>query len=100
MTRALIYLRTTPERRDELLKAFERLAVLSVARELPGFLGAELQVPVDADDQVLLSSFWSTPQHFEAWLATEQPQLLLAEVRNLLVAAPETHVYRVVESVS
>jgi heme-degrading monooxygenase HmoA len=100
MTRTLLYLKTKPGRRDELLQVFERLGVLAVASEQPGFLGAELSLDVDDENQVLIAAFWASPEHYEAWFASPVRNRLLRELEPLLAGKVETRVYRVVESVS
>jgi heme-degrading monooxygenase HmoA len=100
LTRSLLYVRTKPGRREELVAAFERLGILAVASDQPGFLGAELAVAVDDDDAVLITGFWASPEHYEAWLANPIRGELLDQVAQLLVSEPETRLYHVVESIS
>jgi heme-degrading monooxygenase HmoA len=100
MTRSLLYLRTKPNRRDELLQVFERLGVLALASQQPGFLGAELQVPLDDGDEVLVTAAWASPEHYEAWLASPVREAMGDELMPLLEAEPERRVYRVVETIS
>jgi heme-degrading monooxygenase HmoA len=100
LTRSLLYIRTKPGRRDELMAAFERLGMLAVASDQPGFLGAELAFDVDDEDAVLIAGFWASPEHYEAWLANPIRSELLDQVAQLVASEPETRLYHVVESIS
>ncbi len=82
------------------MHAFERLGVLAAASERPGFLGAELQVPYDDEDHLLVTASWASREHYGAWLESPIREALLQEVENLLVEEPDPRVYHVVESVS
>ncbi len=93
-------LRTKPGRRDELLQVFERLGILAAASEQPGFLGAELQVPLDDDEELLVTAGWASPEHYQAWLESPVRAAMRDELEPLLAAEPEPRLYRVVEAVS
>jgi quinol monooxygenase YgiN len=100
MTRSLLFLRTKPGRRDELVQLLERLGVLGAASEQPGFLGAEMQVPLDSDDHVLVTASWASPEHYQGWLENPAREAMRPELEPLLAEEPEPRLYRVVESVS
>ena len=100
MTRSLLYLRAKPGCRDRLLAVFERLSVLALASGQPGFLGAELHVPLDDGDEVLVTAAWASAEHYEAWLASPVREAMGEELMPLLAAEPERRLYRAVETVS
>jgi len=100
MTRSVLFLRTRPGKREELVRAFERLGVLQAASAQPGFLGAELHVPLDDADHVLVLASWASPEAYQAWLDNPIREAARAELEPLLAAEPEPHLYRVVEAVS
>jgi heme-degrading monooxygenase HmoA len=100
MTRSLLYLQTKPGRREEVLQIFERLGILAVAAKQPGFLGAELAVAAEDENQLVVTGFWASPEHYEAWLANPIRGELLMQAEHLLDGPPTTRLYRVIESVS
>lgn len=99
MTRSYVYIRARPGRRDELIRALDRIEVLTAARKQPGFLAAEIQVRSGDDDNLLLWSSWASPEHHERWLANSAYVQLLRETADLRVDAPEVRVYQVVDAV-
>lgn len=100
MTRCHLYLRVKPGKRDELLKLLDRLEVLTAKRGQPGFLAAEIQVPVEDDERVLVWSSWASREHYERWLGSPAGAEMLREIRRLLTAEPESRVYRVVAAIA
>lgn len=99
MTRSYLHLRSRPERREELIRALDRLEVLTAARRQPGFLAGEIQLaPADAD-RLLLWSSWASPEHHERWLASPAYARMLAETEDLRDGEPDVRVYRVVDAV-
>ena len=99
MTRSYIYLHAKAGRRDEVTNALDRLELLTAAREQPGFLTAEIQVPFDDQDHVLVWSSWASREHYERWLASPPSVNMFREITGLLAEEPELHVYRVVDAV-
>ncbi len=99
MTRAYVHIRSKPGCRDELIRALDRLEVLTAAREQPGFLAAEIQVSPGDDDHLLVWSSWASPEHHERWLGSSAYAQMLHETAGLRAAAPKVLVYRVVDAV-
>jgi quinol monooxygenase YgiN len=96
----MLFLHLKPGRRHDLLRVVERLEVLAVASRQQGFLGVELAVPVDDEDRAVIVGSWASPEHYERWLAGPLSGQLLDQIEELLSEPPESHVYRVAESVS
>ena len=72
-----------------------RLEISTAVRDQPGFLGAEMQVPFDDEDDVLLSTAWASREHYERWLAGSAGDDILGGVGGLLAEEPQfasTHV--------
>jgi heme-degrading monooxygenase HmoA len=99
MTRSYISIRPQPGRRSELLQVLERVEALTAARNLPGFIAAEIQVPIAGDEHVLVWSSWASPEHHDRWLAGPAYEQLLREIGDLSAEPPTVRVYRVVEAV-
>jgi len=100
MTRGHLYLRAKPGKRDELLRALDRLAVLAAKRGQPGFLAAEIQLPFEDDERLLVSSSWASREHYERWLRSPAGQEMLREIRRLLAEEPVWRVYQVVDAIN
>jgi heme-degrading monooxygenase HmoA len=100
MIRSLLFLHAQSGRGSELLRIFERLGVLAVASEQPGFLGVEVAACLDDEDDVVIVGFWASPEHYERWRAGPVPGQLLQQLEGLLTTVPVNRVYRIVEAVS
>ncbi len=100
MTRSLLFLHARPGRGIELLRILERLGVLAVASEQPGFLGVEVAASIDDDDEIVIVGFWASAEHYARWRSGPVPSQLLEQIEGLLATAPVNRVYHVVEAVS
>jgi quinol monooxygenase YgiN len=100
MTRGHLYLRAKPGRRDELLRALDELAVLAAKRRQPGFLGAEILLPFEDDERLLVWSSWASREHYERWLGDPASQEMLRAIRRLLAEEPVWRVYQVVDTIN
>ena len=99
MTRSYVYLYLQGGRQDEVLSALDRLEVLTAAREQPGFLAAEVQVPFDDQDHLLVWSSWASREHYERWLASPPCTTMFREIAHLLAGEPELRIYHVINAV-
>ena len=99
MTRSHVYLRAKAGRRKDLLDVLGRLEILAAVRNQPGFLGAELHVPDDDDDHVVIWTAWASREHYERWLAGPVCEDMLREVGDLVAEEPEFRLYHVVDAV-
>ena len=99
MTRSYLYLRAKAGGRQDLLDALGRLEILTAIRDQPGFLGAELQVPFDDEDDVLLSTAWASREHYERWLTDSARDDILGGVSGLVAEEPAIRLYRVADAV-
>ncbi len=100
MTRSLLFLHAKRGRGAELLRILEKLGVLGVASEQPGFLGVEVAESIDDEDDILIVGFWASAEHYERWRTGPIPGRLLEQIEGLLTTAPVNRVYHVVEAVS
>jgi quinol monooxygenase YgiN len=99
MTRSYISIRAQPGRREELLQVLDRLETLMAARDQPGFLATEIQVPIDDDEHLLVWSSWASSEHHDRWLGGAEYERVLREIGDLVVEPPVVRVYRVVDAV-
>jgi heme-degrading monooxygenase HmoA len=100
LTRSVLLIRAKPGRRGEIVELFTRLRVLERASEQEGFLGSELQVPVDDDEHVLVTATWASPEAYRGWLDNPVREEIGAELEPLVAAEPEPRVYTIVHSVA
>ena len=100
MTRSQLHLRAKPGKRDELLRELDRLEVFVAVRDQPGFLAAEVLVPDNDPDAVLVCGSWSSAEHYERWRAGTARAELVRGLQPLLAGEPELVVYQVVDAIS
>lgn len=98
MTRSHVYMHALPGRRDELVRALDRLELLTATRHQPGFLAAEIQAPIGDESLLLVWSSWASPKHHERWLASAAFEQMLRETEELRAAEPAVRLYRVVDA--
>jgi heme-degrading monooxygenase HmoA len=96
--RSVLYIRTKPGRRDEVVALFERLRVLEQASRQGGFVGSEVQLPVDGDDLVLVTATWTTPEAYQGWLDNPVRAEMRGDLEPLVVGDPESRVFEIVET--
>ena len=100
MIRSLLFLHAGEGRGSELLRILERLGVLAMASEQPGFLGVEVAASFDDEDDIVIIGSWASREHYERWRAGSVPGELLEQIEALLATAPVSRVYHIVETVS
>lgn len=100
MIRSLTHLRTAPGHHDELARLFEALGVLVVSGDQPNLIAAELAVDEDDENEHLLIAEWPSAEHYQRWSSGALADDLLQRIEPHLAAEPETHLFRVVESIS
>jgi quinol monooxygenase YgiN len=100
MTRSLLFLHARPGRGSELLRLLERLGVLAMASEQPGFLGVEVAASIDDEDDIVIIGSWASQEHYERWRTGPVPGQLMEQIEDLLTTAPVSRVYHIVEAVS
>jgi heme-degrading monooxygenase HmoA len=100
MTRSLLFLHAGPGHGSELLRVLERLGVLAMAAELPGFLGVEVAAATDDEDDIVIIGSWASTEHYVRWRSGPAPGQLIDRIEGLLTAPPVERVYHVVEAVS
>jgi len=99
MTRSYISIRVQPGRRGELMEVLDRVEVLTAVRNQPGFFAAEIQIPMDDEEHLLVWSSWASPEHHDRWLTGPACEQMLREIGDLAAEPPVVRVYRVVDAV-
>ena len=100
MTRNLLFLHARPGQAGDLLRILERLGVLAMASEQPGFLGVEVATSTDDRDHIVIMGSWASQAHYERWYAGPVPAQLMEQIGELLTTEPVNRVYQIVEAVS
>jgi heme-degrading monooxygenase HmoA len=78
---------------------FARLGILSEASRVPGFVAAELQVPADDSDELLVMALWETAAAYDAWLESPVREQMRPALEELLAESPAAgRVYEIVEA--
>jgi heme-degrading monooxygenase HmoA len=99
-TRSVLYIRTKPGCRDQLVQLFERLQILEKASHQEGFISSEVQVPVDGEDLVLVTATWTSPEAYQGWLDNPVREAMRADLELLADGDPESRVYEIVETLT
>ena len=99
MIRSYVHLCAKAGRREDLLDVLGRLEILTAIRDQPGFLGAELQLPFDDENHVLLSTAWASREHYERWLIGRAREDILRGVDGLVAEEPTIRLYHVSDAV-
>jgi quinol monooxygenase YgiN len=94
----MLVLRARRGRRDDVVELFERLGILREASAVPGFVGAELQVAVDASDELLVTATWESQSAYDAWLASPVRERMRPALEELLAEPPSPRVYELVQT--
>ena len=100
MTRSLLFLHASPGHGSELLRVLERLGVLAMARQQPGFLGVEVASSADDEDDIVIIGSWASQELYERWRAGPVPGQLLEQIEDHVVSTPAERVFHIVEAVS
>ncbi len=100
MNKSFLFLRARPGRGADLLLMLERLGVLAVASEQPGFLGVEVAASVDDPDDIVIIGSWASVEHYERWRRGAVSGPVAEQIEGLATGVPEGRVYHVVEAVS
>lgn len=97
MIRAHVNLRARPDKRDQLLQVLDQVTL--AAADDAFLIEIELHVSLDDPDRVLVVTAWPSPEHYERWGEGPGWPRILEAIEPLLAEEPETHVYRLVDSI-
>jgi heme-degrading monooxygenase HmoA len=84
MIRSVLYL--TPRGGDSaaIVEFYRRHAVLEQAARQDGFLGAELQVPVEGGGDVLVTALWRDAAAYDGWVANPARAAIAPQLAELV----------------
>lgn len=68
MVRSVLYLRQVSGGPGAIERFFAAEGVLERTARIPGFLGAELQVPDDEEAPALVTALWQSRQAYRTWV--------------------------------
>jgi heme-degrading monooxygenase HmoA len=84
MIRSVLYL--TPRGGDAaaIIDFYRRKAVLEQAAKQDGFLGAELQVPIEPGGDVLVTALWRDAAAYDGWVANPARAAMAPDLAGLV----------------
>jgi quinol monooxygenase YgiN len=97
-TRSVLYIRTKPGRRDELVELFDRLEILEKASRQPGFVSSEVHVSLGDENLVLVTATWTNPEAYQGWLDNPVREEMRPDLERLADGEPESSVYEIVKT--
>ena len=68
MVRSVFYVRPRSGKTDAVVEYYKEKRVLEAALEQQGCLGAEMQVPEDAEEPLLVTALWESGQAYQGWI--------------------------------
>lgn len=68
MVRSLLYLQPVGGDYAALRAYFQEEQVLETAAQVPGFIGGELQEPIEQGGPALVTALWADAEAYQAWL--------------------------------
>lgn len=68
MIRSVLYLQPRPGASTAMVDHYIRERVLERALEQPGCLGADIQVALESEGQVLITALWDSPEAYQGWV--------------------------------
>ena len=92
----MLYLRAIDGRGGDVVRLFERLAILRAASAIPGFVAAELQAAAGSPDELLVTATWQSAAAYDAWLRSDVRERMRPELEELLAEPPTPRVYELV----
>jgi len=84
MVRTLLYLRPKPGARDEIVEFYRRHGILERALQQDGCLGAELELPVEDRDDIVVTALWRDAAAYEGWVNNPERAAHADELASLV----------------
>jgi heme-degrading monooxygenase HmoA len=82
--RSVLYLRPRNGPSAEIVEFYRRNQVLERAAQQDGCLGAELQVPLQGEGDVLVTALWRDADAYQGWLDNPERSLNADELAELV----------------
>lgn len=84
MIRTVLYLRPKNNDAKALARFYQQELVLERALSKPGCISAEIALPHDAGDPVMVTAVWESPEAYQGWIDDPWRQHSAAELSRLL----------------
>ena len=68
MVRSVLYVRPRSGKADAVVEFYKQKRVLETALEQQGCLSAEIQVPLSANEPLLVTALWESGQAYQGWI--------------------------------
>jgi len=85
---SLIAIRLKPGQRDKAIELFEKRVFPECAGEVEGFISAEVQICLDDDNLVFVSSLWLARSDYDIWQQSPLRDAQLRDLGDMVSAAP------------
>jgi quinol monooxygenase YgiN len=102
LVRSVLYVRPRSGKTDAVVEYYKEKRVLEAALEQQGCLGAEIQVPEDAEEPLLVTALWESGQAYQGWIDNPVRGTFAADLGELLdedLASVKGGVYEVAHAV-
>jgi heme-degrading monooxygenase HmoA len=85
---SLIAIRLKPGQRDQAIDTFEKRVFPECAGEVEGFISAEVQICLDDDNLIFVSSRWLASSDYDIWQQSPLRDAQLRDLGGMVAAAP------------
>ena len=68
MVRSVLYVRPRSGKTDAVVEYYKEKRVLETALEQQGCLAAEIQIPLDAEEPLLVTALWESGEAYQGWI--------------------------------
>lgn len=84
MVRSVLYVRPRSGKANAVVEYYKRKRVLETALEQPGCLAAEIQVPLDEDELLLVTALWQSAEAYQGWIDNPVRRTFATELDELV----------------
>ncbi len=84
MVRSVLYVRPRSGNADAVVEYYRQQRVLETALEQPGCLAAEIQVPSDAEEPLLVTALWESGKAYQGWIDNPVRRAFAADLEGLV----------------
>ena len=84
MVRSVLYVRPRSGKADAVVEYYKQKRVLETALEQQGCLAADILVPPDAEEPLLVTALWESGQAYQGWIDNPVRRTFAAELGELV----------------
>jgi heme-degrading monooxygenase HmoA len=68
VVRSVLYVRPRSGKANAVVEFYKRKRVLETALEQPGCIATEIQVPLNAEEPLLVTALWQSAEAYQGWI--------------------------------